>query len=82
MSAIEKMRSMVGAFGWVNESFLTRYTMAELCALYDAWQASGWGIAPDAWSEAQLMDALRYGIAPAFDTNEQPLTYENRDNYV
>ena len=78
MSAIEKLRSMVGAFGWVNETCLTRYTMVELCALYDAWQASGWDIAPDAWSTAQLTDALRYGIAPAFDANEQPLTYENR----
>jgi hypothetical protein len=76
--AIEIMRDLVRAFGYCNESFNTRYAFDELLQLRFAWIASEWDIAPDQWSEAQLTDALRYGIAPAFDANEQPLTYEAR----
>lgn len=75
---MEALRHFAEISGYVRESLWDGLTRAQCLALYDAWQASEWDIFPDQWSQAQLTDALRYGIAPAFDANEQPLTYEAR----
>ena len=75
-TAIEVLRHMVDVFGDCNESFLDRFTRDQLVRLYDAWMASEWDIAPDRWSEAQVQDAIRYGIEPSFSSDETPVTYE------
>lgn len=74
---IEVMRHMVDLFSGCSESFNARFTLDELMALFMAYAFSEWDILPGGWTEAQVQDALRYNISPAFyrDT-ETAITYE------
>lgn len=74
-TGIEKMRAMVAVFNECRESFNDAWSIAELERLYDLAIASGWLFTPDEWTEAQITDAMRYGIAPAWNRDEQPVAY-------
>ncbi len=77
MTEIEKIRHIGRLSGEVTESLWDGMTRAEIFAVCDAWMASGWDIYPDHWTQAQLTDAIRYGIPPAWNKYEDPITYEN-----
>lgn len=77
MTEIEKLRHYAIISGDVRESLWDGMTRAEILRVCDAWMASGWDFYPDQWTQAQLTDAIRYGIAPAWDpATEEPITYE------
>ena len=72
MTGMEKLRKAVSLFNNCNESFLDRFSEAELLCIYEAWSKSGWDITPDDWEEQQVTNAL-FGIVPQWDNDEKPL---------
>lgn len=76
MTEIEKLRHIGRLSEEVRESLWDGMTRAEILRVFDAWMASGWDFYPDQWLPAQLADAIRYGIAPAWDpSTELAITY-------
>lgn len=77
MTEIEKLRHLADISGYVRESLWDDMTREQILRVFDAWMSSGWDYYPDQWTSAQLTDALRYGISPAWDpATENPITYE------
>lgn len=77
---IEKLRHYANISESVRESLWDGMTRAEILRVCDAWMASGWDFYPDQWTPAQLADATRYGIAPAWHpATETPITYAASD---
>lgn len=71
-TGIAQLRAAVVALGHVRESFLQRFSAAELLKINAAWLASEWDFYPDAWTERQIREALR-GVAPRWDAAERPV---------
>lgn len=71
VGASDELRLLVRNFNACDESFLTRFTVAELVTLHRAWMASSHDIRPDQWSERQVLEALA-GKVPEWNEDESP----------
>jgi hypothetical protein len=76
-SGMDKLRRAVQALNSCRESFLDRFTSEELLRIHEMWEDSEWDFYPDQWTRSQVVDAMHYGIPPAWrDRDESPITYE------
>jgi hypothetical protein len=62
LSGIDKLRRMSGELAGLSEDFVTRYTLRELEALWDAWQ--GVPVKPDQWTSRQVERAVFFRETP------------------
>ena len=76
MTGMNKLRHLVKTLNNCTEVFLDRYNETQLLRIMDAFMRSGWDIYPHQWTPLQRIDAVRFGLAPAFTRDEEPITYE------
>lgn len=74
-TGIEDLRRLVMNFNYCRESFLERFTIAELVKLHHAHQGCAWDFFPDQWTERQVREALR-GRIPTWDPATEKPTYD------
>lgn len=58
MTGAEELRTIVRVLNQCRESFLDRYSVEQLIALYRALRRSEWDVLPDAWTSKEIADAL------------------------
>lgn len=73
---IEHLRYAVRLFDACRESWVQRFTEVQLIAIAHAMAGSEWDIYPDAWTEKQVVGALR-GVVPQFNDDGTPKEEEH-----
>ena len=76
MGAIERMRDTVKLLNNCGEDFAQRFTEKQLVTLWLAYRACGWDLAPDEWTEFQILMAFK-GHVPNWDNKTgEPIASE------
>lgn len=68
----DTLRIIVRNMDNTTEDLNTRFTVAELIAIYSAHLASEWDFYPDQWEERQIQEAIQ-GKVPRWDASERPI---------
>lgn len=78
MPGIDTLRNAVRAFADCDETFLHRFEVSDLLALYEGFRAIQYLILPDKWSERQIQEWLQDDLLPQWgdaqwDESETPI---------
>ena len=75
-SGVDRLRAVVRMCDACNESFVQRFTAAQLVTIWFAYLLCDWDYTPDMWHDRQVKRALG-GIVPEWDGDSSTPSYDD-----